>query len=56
MSLNEKLFLGSAFLVAVVAVAMVPTNPQSRQRLSQPSPVDWTQAKDDKSRKLTFSW
>jgi len=56
MTLNEKLFLAAVFLVVIVTVAMIPENPKSRELLAKPSPVDWAQVRDGKSRPLTLSW
>ena len=56
MSLREKLFLIGVVVTVIVVAALIPTNPVSRERLAQPSPVDWDAVRDDPSQTLSLSW
>jgi putative aldouronate transport system substrate-binding protein len=56
MSLREKLFLMAVVLTVIVVAALIPTDPKSRERLTQPSPVDWDAVEDDPERTVALSW
>lgn len=45
-----------AAMAVVVVIALIPTNPKSRDIFTKPSPVDWAAVKDDPSQKLTLTW
>ena len=56
MTLKEKIFLIAVVLVVVLTAALIPTDPKSRERLTQPSPVNWDAVQDDLAQTLALSW
>ncbi|MFT5240456.1 MAG: putative aldouronate transport system substrate-binding protein [Candidatus Promineifilaceae bacterium] len=53
---KEKLFLGAVATVAVLVLSLIPSNPKSRLRIGQPSPVEWSAVQDDESQTLGLRW
>ena len=56
MTRNERLVLVMAAVAVIVAVALVPTDPKSRRRADQPSPVEWNSVQDDPAATRQLSW
>lgn len=56
MSKAEKTFLILIALVVIVVLALLPTDPKSREWLASPSPVDWPAVEDDSSETMTLRW
>ncbi len=56
MALGEKIFLVGVVVVVVIVAALIPTDPRSRQLLTQPSPVAWETVVDDPDETLALRW
>lgn len=56
MTKGEKYFLIGLALTVILVLALMPTDPKSREMVDKPSPVDWEHVHDDPAQKLTIRW
>ena len=52
----EKIVLALIAVTVIVVMALLPTNPKSREIISKPSPVKWSAVKDDPARQMSLRW